>query len=268
MQKVIGRLESALLKQRGNVDNIFTDKQMEYLKSRKVIICTLFYMSQGFSQYFGCLLNTMRVLDKIGVVCDFMQINGASYVDHGRNVAVNNFLFQYPEYTDLVFIDSDMEWDVIGFLRLLVSKHDLVGSAYPMKNCWNNYSVRHYTNADMTPKVTEDGLIEAQYVPGGFLKITKNCLLKMIDEYKGEKTYNNTNDEKTPLVSLFECVVDKEQGVRYGEDTEFCRKWIKMGNKIYCEPRVTFFHYGVNAWSGNYHEHLINQPKPRENYGK
>jgi hypothetical protein len=241
------------------METVFDSAQLDYLKTRKVLICTPFYMSNGFSQYFSCLLNTIRALDKIGIESDFLSINGSSYVDHARNVAAKQFLFDYPDYTDLFFIDSDMEWDVIGFLRVLAAQYPLVGAAYPMKNVWGNFSVRHYVNEDQTPLCTEDGLIEARYVPGGFMKITHECLTDMRQRYYLDKQYKDQSGGE-PLVSLFECVV--KEGLRYGEDTEFCRKWLAMGNKIYCEPRITFSHYGTQAWTGNYHEFLLSRPKP------
>ena len=238
-----------------------TEEQLLRLKTRKVVIFTPFYMSQGNSQYFSCLLNTIRVLDRMGIECDTLFINGDSYIDRARNTAVSKFLTDFPTYTHLVSIDSDMEWDVLGFLRLISSPYDFTGAAYPMKNQWDNYCVRHFVNEDKTPKMAEEGLIEAELVPGGFTCISRLALGAMTEEYSSREFANNSNFHQGNSVALYESVID--DGIRYGEDTEFCRKWLRLKQKIYCEPRITFSHYGVHSWSGNYHEFLMAQPKAR-----
>lgn len=234
-----------------------THKQLHDLKDHKVLFVTPFYMSQGFSPFFKCLLDSVRVLDRLDMPSDTLFINGSSYVDHARNLAVMLFLndAKYSDYTDLFFLDSDMEWDIEGMIRVISAPYDVVGSAYPMKNQWENYSVRHYSNPDSTPLCTDDGLIVSQLVPAGFMKISRHALTLMSSTLLLEPYHTASPLYEGLVYPFFECkVID---GNRYGEDSMFCRRWTDMGERLYCEPRVTFSHWGVHAWHGNYHNHLI-----------
>jgi hypothetical protein len=52
--------------------------------------------------------------------------------------------------------------------------------------------------------------------------------------------------------------------LRYGEDATFCRRARDMGVPLYCDPNITFGHYGVKGFHGNYHEYLLKPPEELE----
>ena len=229
-----------------------------------VVIATPFYQSQCFTNYLNSLLVTVRVLDKLGVENDHMALVGDSYIDRARNTIVARFLYDplYAKYDRLFFIDSDMRWDTTGFIKVLSSPYDFTGAAYPMKNRWGDFSVRHLVNDDRTPVVTADGYIESVLVPGGFMCLSRACLQDLCSHYK-DMVYRDTNSGYDGMVvNLFENKVVNNG--RMGEDSSFCVKWSNMGRKIYCWPDVDMGHMGVKEWSGNYHETLLSQPRPGE----
>ena len=84
--------------------------------------------------------------------------------------------------TVLFFIDSDLSWDPKGFVRILESPLEFIGGAYPVKQ----EGVEHRFHIKTTSTVKEDGrpiIVETSKVAGGFVKITRNVMLRMQEAY-------------------------------------------------------------------------------------
>jgi hypothetical protein len=250
----------------------------ELMKDRtdtvKVLIATPFYESKAFINYLGSIVQTIETLCAVKIGHELLFINGDSYIDRARNSIVSLFLHdkRFADKTHLFFIDSDMRWDVQGFLRVLFAYPDFVGSAYPMKNKWEAYGAIIKTNNDNgslpgTPKCNEGGLIEAEIVPGGFMRLSRACCERLeAAMFKEENWYmDNTSAHCGKTANIFECRVKKGLGAREGEDTACCHKWAELGGVLYCEPRITFGHVGVKEFTGNFHEFLLKQPQPDPN---
>ena len=184
---------------------------------------------------------------------DFWNLSGDSYVDRARNNICARFL--KSDFTHLLFIDSDMSWNLKGLIDLLNSPFDLTGGIYPCKNKWEEWTECIKYDSNHAPVQEEKtGLIEVEWLPAGFMLISHSCIEKMVDAYKEDWYWNNNGTDKEKTYNLFECkIIDN---VRYGEDVTFCKKWAALGNKIYCEPRIDFGHSGMKTYEGNFHEHL------------
>ena len=128
---------------------------LEELKKKKILIVTPFYMSQGFSPYFSSVLSAGKALSAIGVEWDFWGINGDSYVERAKNSFL--MLFKDSAYTDMVMIDSDLQFDVEGFLRVALSDRDFIAAAYPMKNGWDKFAGLPVTDANGNYTEDENG---------------------------------------------------------------------------------------------------------------
>lgn len=219
----------------------------------------------GFAPYISSIIQTAKVLDAAGIEWDFWEHSGDSYVDRARNNICSRFLS--TSFTDLLFIDSDMSWDPIGLQHILSSPYELTGAAYPCKNNWDIFGEKLLYDSDHAP--VQDpitGLLEAQWLPGGFLRMKRSCLEKMSEAYKDDwyhaadckpKEKLDDDDPCRKVINLFECKV--QDGNRYGEDIMFCKKWIAIGGKCYLEPRITFGHSGMKTWTNNFDEHLRKQ---------
>ena len=231
----------------------------------KLIIATPFYEMKGYSPYIKSLVEAVIVLNKSGIDFEYWALSGDSYVDRVRNTICERFL--ESNGTDLLFIDSDMSWDAQGFANILKSPFEVTGASYPQKNNWEMYSAKIETFEDGSPKVNiATGLIKAEWVPAGFLRIKRSCLERFKRCYP-DKTYQDVGaDMLSPLrvyTSFFECqVID---GFRCGEDVTFCKRWAAAGGDMWVEPRITFGHYGIKEWGGNYHEYLHSLLTKNEN---
>jgi len=224
----------------------------------KLIIATPFYEMKGYSPYITSLAVSLTALCKAGVEYEYWDLSGDSYVDRARNTICERFL--ESDGTDLLFIDSDMSWNVMGLVNILKSPFEITGAAYPVKNNWGEFGVKIDVFEDGHPKVNlPTGLIKALWVPAGFLRIKRSALERIKAEYPHKKYEDINADPENPkrkYTSYFECeIID---GQRYGEDVSFCKKWTDIGGEIWVEPRITFSHFGLKEWEGNYHEYLHN----------
>jgi hypothetical protein len=214
---------------------------------------------QGFSPYIESLAVTSHMLSTVGIEYRYWALSGDSYVDRARNTICEKFL--ESDATDLLFWDSDMAIDCDGIGRILESDYLLTGAAYPVKNNWEHYGVMPIDN-DGKLVVDGNGLIEAEYVPAGYMRIKRELLLKFKEAYPEDYYYDCSADpaNKTRKYhNFFYCDIVKHQ--RYGEDVRFCRKVREMGEKIWIEPRIKIGHYGIKEWVGRYSDLLKKEEK-------
>ncbi len=226
-------------------------------KDIKLFIATPFYEVKAYSPYCKCLVDSARVLWTLGIDFIFHIHNGDSYVDRARNTICAKFL--ESDCTDLLFIDSDMTWNLEAIGMMLIPPQEVVGAVYPMKNQWGHYAVGLNTDENGSPIVDPlTGLLSAEWVMAGFLRIKRSCLEKMAGAYK-DLAYQDPNADPVNPGRIYTPFFELKLG-KGGEDMTFCRRWKAIGGEVWVEPRITFGHFGIQEWTGNYHEFLRRQP--------
>lgn len=225
---------------------------------KKYLIATPFYEVKGYSPYILSMFQTVYALARhTKVDFEFNELSGDSYVWRARNLLAERFMLS--DASDLIFIDSDQGWSLESFMRLLKADVDVVGGAYPTKNNWEHYSVVVYTDEKGIPEVNKDGLIRAQKVPTGFMKIKRNVFEKMKKAYPENWYWEGGNSgQLRKMYNYFgHLTVDH---VALGEDISFCKRWEMIGGELWVEPRCDISHAGYKIWEGNYHKFLTRQP--------
>lgn len=165
---------------------------------------------------------------------------GHCHVDDSRNRLVHDFL--EGDCTDLVFLDADVSWNAADFLTLLRHDRDVVAGVYPKKQGDDAFPVKTFPGDIWSDA---DGLIEVIGVPTGFLRIRRCVLERLADE---AQHYNAQNDCASPVALIFERQV--HDGIRWGGDYVFCRKWRELGGQIFIDPSFRFEHSGEHTWGG------------------
>lgn len=230
---------------------MINQKYMDRLKSMRLMIATPHYENKSYCTYVDSLVKSIEAMHVVGVKYIWQSIMGDSYVERAKNSILG--FFKDSQATHLLMVDSDMSWDVEGFLRVLVAPYDFVAGAYPCKNNWHEWGVKLSVDEKGNSITTEDGLIEADYAPGGFLRLSKSCINKMWDfaiEH-GEYYVDPSASYKKTTADLFQRRKITGQAP-CGEDVTFCGIWKNIGGKIYVEPRISFGHSGINEWKGNF----------------
>jgi hypothetical protein len=184
---------------------------------------------------------------------------GDSLIAHARNVCVAKFL--QSDATDLFFLDSDVACGPGVFSRMLTHRVDMVAGIYRVKSEPERYAVRWAVQSGET--IYSDaatGLVEANDVPFGFVRITRDAVEKMAAHYSEDWFRCRMDPSIEKCVALFNTeIVDHEFT---GEDYYFCRRWKAMGGKVWVDPELPLIHTASDGEA--FHGHLGNYLRGRK----
>tara|TARA_B100000424_G_scaffold238765_1_gene205041 strand:+ start:530 stop:1252 length:723 start_codon:yes stop_codon:yes gene_type:complete len=170
----------------------------------------------------------------------------SSLVTKARNILVNKFM-ENDEYTHLMFIDADTNFDTWHFIQMLEADKELIGAPYPRKTIhWqkiydkkNEFSSINEMVSNSTFYIPpyfknkkDDSIQKIDFLGTGFMLIKKSVFIKIMEKepdkfYKPDYNIDNFRFKNKKHYMFFENgIVD---GIYRGEDYHFCEKWRKMG---------------------------------------
>ena len=216
-----------------------------------------------------CVLSLMaaqRLLFESKIDSDLFVIADCPYLPTARNTLVAMFLREL-EATDLLFVDSDVGFDAEAVLRLLHRPEELVAGVYPLKRDSGGWPMVMQT-CDGIP-LGRDGLIEADFVPTGFMRIKRgvfDCLIAAYPELRYADSVVETMGDTTLRAAwdFFHMGIDSERQRYTTEDYAFCQRWRDIGGRLWIDPDITFSHIGRKAYQGNLHQYLLRLPGGRD----
>lgn len=156
----------------------------------------------------------------------------------------------------IVYIDHDLSWEPQDLLKLLQTEGDVVAGTYRMKGEGpEEYMGTIVTTPEGIPIVRADGCIRAKTMPAGFLKVTKEAIDRFMTAYP-ELCYGPKYQLSVDLFNH-----GARDGLWWGEDYAFCRRWIEAGGELWNVPNLNLTHWnGEVPYPGNFHEFLLRQP--------
>lgn len=175
--------------------------------------------------------------------------NSDLYIDRSRNFCVK--LFLESDCTDMLFIDADLEFETGAIDKIMKHDKELVAGSYRYKKQHHDYPVVIDWSNNNNCKEEETGLVHVLSAPTGFMRINRSVFEKMIKHYDVQKDENNVYQFFETGTRVF------NDGLWWGEDTAFCKKWREMGGKVFVEPNIDFTHIGSEEYKGNYHKWLL-----------
>lgn len=230
--------------------------QMSYVRgldgSRRTFIATPTTDGKFGVAYTTSLMQSLAILQASGIGYDYCVEAGNCHVDDARNALVRQFRVSGCE--QMVFLDADIGWEPEALLRLIRHERDLVAGIYPLKNhdMTEDYPIRMPPGKDIVADT--DGLVEAEGLPTGFMKISRDCIERMAEAHGGRKYWGRGQGrDELPHVILFERTF--EGGARHSGDYAFCNKWRRLGGRMYADPEIRFTHEGNHQWHGHLGEH-------------
>jgi len=181
-------------------------------------------------------------------------------IHQARNYLTSTFLT--TDYTHLLFIDSDVEFQPEAGLRMLVADKDIITTPYRAKN--PDLSTHTYTVKFPDPKVVPilpGGLVEIEAGPTGFMLVHRRVFEKIIKNRPDLKIKNSANQalkETDKSHSYYYNFFDFafEDGYTMGEDLSFCKLARKNGFKLYANTESPTAHRGEHAWVGKFGDSL------------
>ena len=249
------------------------------LRESKFFIATPCYGGALTEPYFRSTIKLMTWFNGHKVPLAFGTIANESLVTRARNVLLAYFL--NSDYTHLMFIDADIEFQVDDILKLWLHDKDVVVGAYPKKGVnWSHIkeSVILDPSKELTPNQigalgsdyainfkfmdrenkqvkVENGLIELHDAGTGFMMIKRKAIDSIIEHYPEIKYVNDVQmggvDLKDKFYALFDTMIDPIDKRYLSEDYTFCRRWQEMKGQIWLAPSISLNHYGSFCFQGN-----------------
>jgi hypothetical protein len=220
----------------------------------KLMIATPAFSGKVDIPYAVSFASTVQLLGlhKIEVVP--LIVSSGSLLVAERNRLVE--AFWKSDCTHLLCIDSDLGWPAEAVLAMLNRNKDFVAGVYPARKSGEvEYLFRPVLNPDNTI-VNENGLLKVEYIPAGFIMLSKGAIKKMREKHPD--LYYKPKEELINSPKEAFCFFNTEvwQGEFWGEDYVFCRKALEAGIDIWVDPFIQFDHAGT---VGMLIEHLTSQ---------
>jgi len=187
------------------------------------------------------------IMNNINVVAIYLAFD--SLVQRARNDIFK--MAVEANVDDLVFIDTDQDWDPNDFFKLL--SHDLPVVGVPVRKKSDNeqYNVKILSTVDQL-SIDENMLLEVASVGTGMLRIRKDALQAIWESAESEE-YTEDHKPGTSRMIFDVKIIDKKL---YSEDTIFCKRWTDLGHKVFVDTSINVCHAGYNRWQGNFLSYL------------
>lgn len=207
----------------------------------KVMIGTPAYSGKVDIPYALSLANTMHLLQLHQIDVQPMITASGSLLVAERNRIVQ--AFWESDCTHLLCIDADLGWPPQAVLAMLESKKEFIAGVYPARGDKKAFLFRPEHNEDGS-LVQEKHLLRMQYIPAGFMLVTKSAIEKMREKHPD--LYYEPRDKRNNPEPGF-CFFNTEvyEGEFWGEDFVFCRKAREAGVDIWVDPYIQFDHAGT-----------------------
>ena len=248
------------------------------LRKERIFIATPCYGGMLTEAYFRSMVRTLTFFNQHQIPIAFGTIANESLVTRARNVLVAYFL--QSNYTRLLFIDADIEFQVEDVLKLIAHNKDVCVGAYPKKGVnWqrikdsitskqgqeisdrdiaaagSDYAINFkFVNRDLKQIAIENGVIKLHDGATGFMMIKREAIEKMIAAYPDLKYNNDLNtppDLQDFFYAFFDTMIDPKDRRYLSEDYTFSRRWQDIGGDIWLDPTISLNHFGSFNFQGN-----------------
>ena len=247
----------------------------------KIMVCTPCH-SDVSMHYCQAVLKFQQECMRKNMIVSFTLLK-SSLVTQGRNLCVAEFLNHEDEYTHLLFVDSDIDFNASTIFKMLEFDKDIISVPYPMKtmswdkiwrrlkskegavNDANDFAKAGFTFPvkvqDPNSITVEKGLMELTHAPTGCMLIKRRVFKKMIEEFPHLEIFQPTNingkeEKKDNMYNLFDTLHDPKTKRYFGEDFGFCQRWLEMGGKTYLYVLDYITHVGDHQYCGRFWDEL------------
>lgn len=225
-------------------------KQLELAKHVVFCIPTI---TRPYQVTLDSIAASLPLIEAAGWKHSLVYEVGSPYISCARSVMLRKALDAMA--THIVFIDHDLSWQPQDLLDLIEADGDVVSGNYRFKTDEVEFMGTLIPDVHGLPQVRADGGLKAHFIPAGFLKVTRMAISRFIAAYP-ELTYG---DKCNPCVDLFNH--GAYEGMWYGEDYAFARRWRDLGGEITILPQLQLVHHSADKeYGGTFHDYLCRQP--------
>lgn len=192
----------------------------------------------------------LPAIEAEGVEHSLVAEVGSPYISAARARNLGKALKVGFDY--IVFLDDDVSWEPADMVKLLKAEGEVVGGVYRYKSEDEAYMGVVFTGETGKPLVREDGCMQADRLPAGFLRVSYRAVWKFAAAYPELICWG----EKDPTVDLFNHGAN--EGQWWGEDYRFCTRWRAINEQIWLVPDLNLTHHGKDrTYPGNFHRFLL-----------
>jgi hypothetical protein len=236
-----------------NVESDTAQIDMEKLRTKNVFFATPCYGGMLTDQFFLSMFRTSQTFMQQGINFRVTTLRNESLISRARNILTAMFL--ESDCTHLMFIDADIEFQPEDVIRALAYEKDIIAGAYPKKALPVQYAINFKFIDKQTKKINvENGIVEVLDASTGFFLVSRECVEKMVQEHPELHYRNDSNigeQYEKHCYALFDTMLDPDDNRYLSEDYTFCRRWQKLGGKIWIDPQTKLNHVGSYTFEGD-----------------
>lgn len=216
---------------------------------RRVLIGTPCYDGKIEVWHANSLVNAIRIAEARGIFLHPVWLSYDALIQRARNDLLAMVID--GGYDDIIFIDSDVEFNPEWIFKLLDCEEDIVGGTYPKKGDQESYPVKGLvTDGAMNLIPDERGLLEVEGLGTGFVRLSRKAVQAVWD---ASAPY--MNKEKN-TVSRMMSQVEIVDGDLVSEDMLLFRKLRNLGFRVWVDVDMTCNHIGNKKYMGNFKEYI------------
>lgn len=236
-------------------------KQKSYqLEGRKIFIALPSYDFKVSLKLAISLAKLAQIVGGHGIQIAIGSICGCSVVSKARNLLAYEFL--QSDCTDLLFIDSDINFEAEDVLRLLAwtTNYGIAAGVPRTRKVNGRYIVT--MDEGENGKLTMDsmGCVKTKRVATAFMMVQRK-VFETLREAHPEWQYHDDNSGST-LHSFFD-FYSSPTGYM-GEDFLFCDRAHAHGFEVWVDPTIKLGHMGVMEYMGDFGKDAIYSDKPAD----
>lgn len=209
--------------------------------ARRVMIGTPCYDGRLDVSYVNSLYYTTLAAQKRNVHIMPLWVSYDALIQRARNDTLQ--LAVQSNVDDLVWIDSDIEWEPAHFFRLLDHDVDVVGGTYPKKSMNPDFVFRQLTKHAIH---SETHLMQVDGLGTGFARMSKKAIQYL---WNNSEPYVDPKDMKQRRMICD--VIITNQGLM-SEDIFMFDKLQKGGFPIWLDTQVVCNHMGTHKFHGDF----------------
>jgi hypothetical protein len=243
------------------------------MNNPEILIATPAYEGNVKTGYVKSLYATQAMLNEHGIKSAYVTIE-ISDIALARNYFAS-YMLERPNFTHLLFIDSDMTFSALTVGRLIVAAKPLIGCVYPKRTISlkrvielarqhedttavlalaHDFVVRYKTGSRNFS--VKDGLMRVAGLGMGLCLIARTVFDQMIETEKIEQHRNfGKNGLEGTLYGFFDQMTGEDGPL--SEDLAFCERWSSLcGGDVWALVEERIGHIGSMEFAVPYVERL------------
>lgn len=193
---------------------------------------------------------------KYGIDIQICNISGCSVVSRVRNLIAQDFMDS--DCTDLMFIDSDINFNAEDIFRLMAwntdPKKGIVAGIPVARKKGKTYISTLDADEDENIFMNHMGLVRAKRVATAFMLIRREVFEKMYEAHP-EWRYHDEKKIGDEITAYFDFAL--KDGNYIGEDFLFCDRARELGFEVWIDPTIKLGHVGVEEFAGAFGEDYL-----------